>query len=750
VVHLKQQLLGPRVCQMKSSGGLYLERAAWIIFLSVLTVSVLLFGAVHAYAYTFAILGILLGSLLLLVCGIQSTPGRRALTIRLPLKGPGVFFGFFLLYVVLQTVPLPASWTAYLSPETFLSAEKSIYPAPGTRSVDGYLSWLPLAPYGYPVRMSIIRFSAYILFFFGLVQVLNSRKRLEITIFLLLGIGCFEVLYGFFQIFSGSGRIWWFGKTTYHSLKDVTGTYINRNHLAGLLDMLLVLAAAYALSLSGEKTPEPAWLGQSSPLRRWLYRWLSAGEQWNKLLLIFFLGILMGIGLIFSASRGGMIAAAAALLCMGALFFFRKAHKRRGIIFLLLFAATVLYAIHIGAEYPLERFNRFSSDFEVRSRYARKTMDLFKDYPVAGVGIGNFQYAYPKYQSREDNRLFIRYAHNDWAQFMAEAGLAGLVCLLGGGAFWIYRTFRFWQSRSDPFSVGLGILPFGAMTAMAIHEFSDFNLHIPANFLMLMAILAIGHSALHLQSHRHGDCLALRQYTLPMMPKGFLLLLILSGFILWNGVWTVRHFIAESYCNTVKNSTFNRDPRPPAIEVEQAISWDRGNAEYQYKLAMAHKRNNETDGKIRAATAGAATQKDVVRAMEKAVRLNPFQRTYHLRLGWEYAYMWLEEPNAHQKWLLAADTAMARAAYYTGEAFVDDHLEIGNYWLMRSKTVADNSPEWWTAWNKAKWHYRQSIAMEKGLGKHDRVEKIRNEIKAHYSEESFVDRVLGAAGRAPE
>ena len=65
-----------------------METVSWLIFLSVLTSSVLLFGAVHAYAYTLAILGILLASLLLLLCGIQKSPGGRILVIRLPSRGP--------------------------------------------------------------------------------------------------------------------------------------------------------------------------------------------------------------------------------------------------------------------------------------------------------------------------------------------------------------------------------------------------------------------------------------------------------------------------------------------------------------------------------------------------------------------------------------------------------------------------------------------------------------------------------------
>ena len=80
---------------------------------------------------------------------------------------------------------------------------------------------------------------------------------------------------------------------------------------------------------------------------------------------------------------------------------------------------------------------------------AQKTLDMFHDYRLTGVGVGNFQYAYPKYQAAEHKNIFIRHAHNDWAQFMAEGGLVGFCVLLAGISFFIYRTYRIWRKRKN-------------------------------------------------------------------------------------------------------------------------------------------------------------------------------------------------------------------------------------------------------------------------------------------------------------
>jgi len=121
--------------------------------------------------------------------------------------------------------------------------------------------------------------------------------------------------------------------------------------------------------------------------------------------------------------------AAGGLLCMGMLFVFRKGHRKQGLIVLFLFLLTSVYALRMGVEQPLERFRTFDASFEVRARYAQRAYHLFEDFKLMGVGVGNFRYAYPKYQAPEDTKAFIDQAHHDYVQFLAEAGIVGFSIL---------------------------------------------------------------------------------------------------------------------------------------------------------------------------------------------------------------------------------------------------------------------------------------------------------------------------------
>jgi len=715
---------------------LLLNKTNFTLYLIILTLSPLLFGAVHTYAYTIMSLGVLTGTLLLVIQNVRKDPTSGAYQLQVP--NTGLNFAFFILvaFLIFQMIPLPDPLLRFLSPEAMVVREKSL-PASGALTESFISQWFALSPYYYPVRMSLIRFMIYGLFFLGLSQLLNSQKRIEFIIFLVLAVGCFEALYGLAQTYSGAGSIWWF-KNIYYRL-DVSGTYINRNHFAGLMEMCLLLAAAYAGALSARKKKPGIMPRRKTSLRSRLSRYLSGEQRFNKRTLILFAGAVMGIGLVFSASRGGMIATAGALLCMSLFFVFRKNHRRKGFIILFLFLITSIYALHIGVEYPLGRFKYFDESLEARSRYTQKTMDMFEDYPITGVGVGNFQYAYPRYQASEDKKMFFRHAHNDWAQFLAEAGIIGLCLLFAGILYYLYRTIRLWRKRSDPFAACLGVAPLAAMTAMAIHSYSDFNLHIPANFLMLSAIMAIGYSALHLE--RHGRVKILnRCHIMPLKYKGIFILLFVLGLIIWPGYWTIRHFMAEVLCNTVTNSTLNRDQNPPLEEIKKAIEWDRWNAQYWYKRAreLMRVRNAETGNPEANDEDQRKRQMDIIRALEEAVQLNPFQAEYHLELSWAYVYLW-KDPDYHKRWLPAADISMERAAYFGGERDPRLHVSMGNYWVWRSKTINPVNPDWESAWAKTCWHYKKAQSLERGKRLADKIVRY---VWKYYPDKEFVSKAL--------
>ncbi|MBN1103193.1 MAG: O-antigen ligase family protein, partial [Deltaproteobacteria bacterium] len=613
-----------------------LERFAFVLCFFVLLWSPLAFGAVHTTAYSFMILGVLTAGLLLAVAGISRDRKSGMLRFTVPATGLTPLFILFIVFLLLQALPLPGSLVESLSPGAWVVGYKSL---PASQVVAGRgpdNPWFSLAPYTHPVLMSLVRWVAYGLFFLVFSRTLTTRKRIEKAIFAILILGCFESLYGLIQTFSGHEHIWWYNKTAYRG--DVTGTYVNRNHFAGLMEMILMLAAAYTAALAGRPGHREKPQVRKTYLRARLAQWLSGEQHFNKRAFVLFLGVVTGIGLIFSASRGGMLGAAGGLLCAGLLFVFRQGHRLKGLIILVLFALISVYSLLIGAEYTASRFNYFESDMATRFRYAQRATGLFRDYSLTGAGIGNFQHAYPKYQAAEDRKVGILYAHNDWVQFLGEAGLIGVCLFVAGMLYFLFHTLRLWRSRRDPFAVCLGIAPFAAFAAVGIHSWSDFNLHIPANFLMLTAVTAIGYSALHLERRTHRDVSFFPLKSVPLRYKGLLLLVPLLALILWCGAVSVNHLLADSAHKDAKRSASEANHRPEPALFEAALVREPGNALYWYDWAESLR--GARDRALRNPDLPAARrrtlQMEIVRALEEAVRLNPFREEYHIRLGWEY------------------------------------------------------------------------------------------------------------------
>ena len=210
--------------------------------------------------------------------------------------------------------------------------------------------------------------------------------------------------------------------------------------------------------------------------------------------------------------------------------------------------------------------------------------------------------------------------------------------------------------------------------------------------------------------------------------------------------------MAEAYCNTVHNSTWDRDQNPPLEEIKKAIEWDRTNAEYWYKLAveLMRIRNSEFSIEHPASTIRnpqstirnrKACQIEIISALEHAVALNPLEAEYHHRLGWEYTYLW-QEPDNYQKWPLAADTSMERAAYFAAENNPYLHMGLGNYWVIRSKWISPFNAEWEPMRTRAFRHYKSALRLKPGREREKMKEQIEEYIRCFYADEKFVRQAI--------
>lgn len=334
----------------------------------------------------------------------------------------------------------------------------------------------------YDTHLSLLKGVGLCAFFALSLLLLNTRERVKRAVWIVVLAAAFQALFGALMVLTG----WEFGffieKSAYRG--KATGTFINRNHLAGYLEMALALGIGLLLSQSTR------YQGSLRQRLRQLITMLLSDKVILRLLLA-----VMVIALVLSRSRMGNSAFFASLLIAGALALLLMRHKSRSTTILLTSLLVIDIAIvgtFFGVEKVADRLQQTSAQSESRDEVTRDTIALWQAHPWAGTGAGTFVTTYPAFRSADvtTDKLYNN-AHNDYAQFLAEFGAAAyalFVIILIWCLWWAIAAMR--KRRSELFR-GMGFASLMGMTAIGIHSAVDFNLQIPANAYMFMLLLAM-------------------------------------------------------------------------------------------------------------------------------------------------------------------------------------------------------------------------------------------------------------------
>jgi O-antigen ligase len=267
-------------------------------------------------------------------------------------------------------------------------------------------------------------------------------------------------------------------------LGKATGTFVNRNHLAGYLEMALALGIGFLLASSTRYYGD--W---QQRLRQFIEMLLSP-----KVIMRLTLAIMV-IGLVMTRSRMGNSAFFASLMIAGGLALLLMKNKSRSTTILLsslLIIDIAIVGMFFGVEKVAERLQGSSIEKESRDEVSRDTFNMWLDNPILGTGAGSYKYAYPGYKS-DDVKATALYdhAHNDYAQFLAEFGIIAFLALAAAVSIALFWSIQAMRMRRNSLQQGLGFSACMGIIAILIHSSVDFNLQIPANAFMFVFLLAI-------------------------------------------------------------------------------------------------------------------------------------------------------------------------------------------------------------------------------------------------------------------
>lgn len=388
---------------------------------------------------------------------------------------------FVLGFGLLQVLPLPLQVIRVLSPKAYALYQDM--------AIDSGLtgSWRTLSLYPYATKLELLRLLALALLFWVVANHLRTRQQVARVVRVIMAVGFLLAIFGIIQHFTWNGRLYWVRELTQGGWPF--GPYVNKNHFAGYMEMVIPLTLGYLFAKERDRyTGASGW-------RDRLLRW--ATPEASRLLLIYFGGLIMVAALLLTGSRAGLFSFLGSMLVVSLLLSIRRFRRKRWWGILAVFVALgFAYALWLYGEKVLQTFailRRGTDDPSAHFRLLvwQDTLRLGREYPWTGTGLNTFSWAFPPYQRPMWGQRHYTHAENDYVQAFAEGGLPFLtllvLALIVGGTQLLTGWSRSQGSRER--GLGLGLL--GGLVALLLHSVSDFNLHIMANVILFVLLLAL-------------------------------------------------------------------------------------------------------------------------------------------------------------------------------------------------------------------------------------------------------------------
>ncbi len=321
-----------------------------------------------------------------------------------------------------------------------------------------------------------------------LIHTHNRRVALTAT---LIATAVFEIFYGINEAALRRYEIWgWKNKLIFNR---VTGTFVNPNHFAHYL--AIIIPMAIFLMACGWHNAAPG-----APLARRIARVIE------KHVLSFGIGAVVVVGciaaILVASSRGVLLAlfggiAIVTLIAMARSHTLRRSRRNRmqfafggTLAFVVLLIGLVAY---IGSERTVERFKPLETETLTlvgRTAGWETAIGVWRRFPWFGSGAGTFARISGVGQ-RDDLGKLYDHAHNDYLEIAATTGILGLaivlVAVIAGYAALVRSTFGR-EAEGSFRHRAFQAAALMSITIAMVHALIDFNFFIPANAATLAVI----------------------------------------------------------------------------------------------------------------------------------------------------------------------------------------------------------------------------------------------------------------------
>ncbi len=514
----------------------------------------------------------------------------------------------------------------------------------------------------YVARLEMLRVLVYAFLFLAILNNLHRQETIQILTFTLLALAMVISFYAIYQFLTGSNRVWIFIKPYPHR---GSGTYISPNHLGGFLEMLLPLGLAYTLT-ARLKPVTKVFLGYAS------------------------LVILVGIGV--TISRGSWISTGLALVLFFGVLVFRRNYRAPALVLLVMLVGGCLYFFPKSVFIQLRAKRLFTQtgklDDELRYAVWRPALLMWQDNPWWGVGPGLFDVRFRGYRP-EGIQMSPEHTHNDYLNTLADWGAVGtgLVTaawvLLGLGVSKTWSAVRLssgdlgGKSGSNKFAFVFGGCV--GLVAILLHSVVDFNMHIPANAILAVTLMALITSHLRFATENYW-------FRLRFGLKAAASVLVLVSFC---------YLGSQAWRQASEFVWLGRASRAPNFSTEKvgiltrAFAAEPRNAQTTYDIGEALRRQSQEGGQHYEGQPGVNYRQLAEQAMKWFARssvLNPWDSRPCAGYGW--CLDWLDRQAESGPYFSRAEE-LDPNNYYNVNTIGLHYIQLGDYaaakpWFERS------------------------------------------------------------------
>lgn len=321
-----------------------------------------------------------------------------------------------------------------------------------------------LSLYPYATKIELLKWIAYFALAFLAVETFRTPEQSNRFAVFLLSFGFVVALFAIAQHYTFNGKLYWFVALPQSS--EPFGPFVDRDHFAGFIELTAPFGLAMLLhgTCRGEKAAFVA-LFTAVPIAT----------------------------LVLCGSRGGIAGFAFASLFLILVWQSRNIKIRQLLAFASLIILCGALVFWLGASATIQRFGALTvGDLSRDQRVSmdRDTLRIFRDHYTTGTGLGTLETVFPQYETTYTGRV-VDHAHNDYLELLAETGVIGGLL----GLAFIVLLFRQgfanlnWPERQSDRAFYAGAL--AACSALLVHSFVDFNLHVPANALLFLLLATL-------------------------------------------------------------------------------------------------------------------------------------------------------------------------------------------------------------------------------------------------------------------